>query len=555
MRISRRLVVSGLLALAGTAAVPAPAGAANDLHALVERWRRGEGAAVEAELGRVEPAPGPRCGARRGEGRPLAGCLGSGRSAPVHPEARDEIRRGPGSGSGWLALADEVLGRVADNRSGDAGGGTGSSPWPPSTRAATMGGAPGTCSTRRPSTSRATPKSSSRPGACTRRSAPASSRDSPSPSRRTCSLSPSGTSLEAERLYGGVLEAQPARRHRAAAPRPRAGAARSAAVGALRARAAPRLVPRSRLRCLAHLFLGALAENDGHRPMPSPPTEPQSPPAARRRWHRSPSRTCWSERGMRRRPVGGRGDPGHDRRAVRPGRRLVTLPGGRPGRGERRREPPRVAPSRSPPMIVAFLLAAVLVPRAPRLPSRGRGRPPRRLRDAGRRAGRRPHRRGLRGDRGRAAARDRARADRGRAARRHAGVRHEHERDRPEAGAPADRLRHVPLRPRARRPGAAPHVLARRPAEGAAHPRSRLGAPRPRRGAGRRPHVSPRRALHGSPPRPAPARPARRPRVHRRRGHHELGRRAQRPPRPPASPTPSSTRSGPGRPACARSWP
>ena len=263
MRISRRLVVSGLLALAGTAAVPAPAGAANDLHALVERWRRGEGAAVEAELGGWS-LPRAHAAARdvgKGGRWPDAWVLGA--ALLCTQTARDEIRRGPGSGSGWLALADEVLGRVADESlrrrwrrdwmlamaAFHASRYDGRRALELLDQAAL--GFPGD-----PDVLFAAGRMHEALGARFH-----SGRAEPLP----VDVAPVSERhlLAAERLYGGVLEAEPARaiarlRHgRVLALLGRPRSARSELERLLASS------PEPVVGCLAHLFLGALAENDG----------------------------------------------------------------------------------------------------------------------------------------------------------------------------------------------------------------------------------------------------------------------------------------------------
>jgi len=260
---SRRLVVACLLALVGTASLPAPAGAANDLHALVERWRRGDAAAVETELVGWS-LPRARAAARdvgKGGRWPDPWVLGA--ALLCTHVARDEIRRGLGPGTGWLALADQLLGRVADESLRRR--------WRRDWKLALAAFHASRYDGRRardvldqaavdfpgdPDVLFAAGRMHEAIGArfFSGLAEPVSADLAPAYERDL---------LEAERLYGGVLEAEPAhaparlRRGRVLALLGRPRSARSELEWLLASS------PDPDLRCLAHLFLGAMAENDG----------------------------------------------------------------------------------------------------------------------------------------------------------------------------------------------------------------------------------------------------------------------------------------------------
>lgn len=259
----RRLVIACLLALLGTAAVPAPAGAANDLHALVERWRRGDAAAVEAELGGWS-LPRARAAARDvGEGGRWPDPWVLGAALLCTHAAREEIRRGLGPGTGWIALAGEALDKVADKALRQR--------WRRDWKLALAAFHASRYDGRRardlldqaaldfpgdPDVLFASGRMHEAIGArfFSGLAEPVSADLAPAYERDL---------LEAERLYGGVLEAQPAhalarlRRGRVLALLGRPRSARSE-LGQLLASS-----PEPDLGCLAHLFLGAMAENDG----------------------------------------------------------------------------------------------------------------------------------------------------------------------------------------------------------------------------------------------------------------------------------------------------
>ncbi|HEX9186114.1 MAG TPA: tetratricopeptide repeat protein [Vicinamibacteria bacterium] len=256
---------SCLLALVGTAALPAPAGAANDLHALVERWRRGDAAAVEAELVGWS-LPRARAAARdvgKGGRWPDPWVLGA--ALLCTHVARDEIQRGLGPGTGWLALADQVLGRVADEPLRRR--------WRRDWRLALAAFHARRYDGRRardvldqaalefpgdPDVLFAAGRMHEAIGArfFSGLAEPVSADFLPSSERDL---------LEAERLYGGVLEARPAhalarlRRGRVLALLGRPRSARSEIERVLASS------PDPDLSCLAHLFLGAMAENGGEQ--------------------------------------------------------------------------------------------------------------------------------------------------------------------------------------------------------------------------------------------------------------------------------------------------
>lgn len=262
MRISRRLVASCLV-VAGTAAPPAPAGAASDLHALVERWRGGDAAAVEAELVGWS-LPRARAAARdvgKGGRWPDPSILGA--ALLCTHVARDEIKRGLGPGTGWLALADQLLARVADQSLRRR--------WRRDWKLALAAFHAGRYDGRRardvldqaaldfpgdPDVLFAAGRMHEAIGArfFSGLAEPVSADFLPAYERDL---------LEAERLYGGVLEAQPAhaparlRRGRVLALLSRPRSARSELERLLASS------PDPDLRCLAHLFLGAMAQNGG----------------------------------------------------------------------------------------------------------------------------------------------------------------------------------------------------------------------------------------------------------------------------------------------------
>ncbi len=263
---SRRFVVACLLALVGTTAVPAPAGAADDMHALVERWRRGDGAVVEAELAGWS-LPRARAAARgvgRGGRWPDPWILVT---ALLYTQvARDEIRRGLGPGTAWITLADGLLGRVADESLRRR--------WRRDWKLAFAAFHASRYDGRRardvldqaaldfpgdPDVLFAAGRLHEAIGArfFSGLAEPVSADLLPAYERDL---------LEAERLYGGVLETQPAhalarlRRGRVLALLGRPRSARSEIERLLASSPEPDLV------CLAHLFLGAMAENDGRSP-------------------------------------------------------------------------------------------------------------------------------------------------------------------------------------------------------------------------------------------------------------------------------------------------